>query len=63
MTLKITCSKCNSEICASYIEIHFLDEKKYTTCSMCGNVIYEDEIILQAQKHTIELLRGMNFKA
>ncbi|CAI2057353.1 Uncharacterised protein [Serratia quinivorans] len=63
MTVKISCPKCSSELCVTPIEIHFLDELKYTTCSMCGNTIYEDEIISQAQEQSIERFGITSWKA
>jgi DNA-directed RNA polymerase subunit RPC12/RpoP len=56
MAIKIRCPICASQICETLIEIHFLDEMKYTTCSLCGNKISEDDIISQIQEHVIEKL-------
>ncbi|EPN2806518.1 ECs_2282 family putative zinc-binding protein [Serratia marcescens] len=63
MAVKITCPKCDGEICVTSIEIHFMDELKYTTCASCGNIIREEEIIAQAQEQAITAIAQKQFNA
>ncbi|WP_458309244.1 ECs_2282 family putative zinc-binding protein [Serratia marcescens] len=62
MAIKIKCPQCSGEICETLIEIHFLDELKYTTCALCGNKVSEDDIITQIQKYVLETFREISNK-
>ncbi|WP_445260534.1 ECs_2282 family putative zinc-binding protein [Photorhabdus sp. S10-54] len=57
MTTKISCPKCGNEIIKATAKINSLDDMSDTVCINCGHSIDKDEVVAQAKKHAIELIR------